>query len=328
MIREEPTLAAEAQTFERHRPLLFSIAYRMLGSAMDAEDIVQEAYLRWRATNVEIRSPRAYLSTVVTRLSIDRLRSAKARREQYVGPWLPEPIATGDSSDVAEAPVVEESLSMAFLVLLESLTPVERAVFLLREVFDYDYAEISRVVGKTETNCRQIAHRTRSAVAARRPRFESSQEERERMTKLFVKACADGDMRGLLSLLSEDAVFYSDGGGRAVAARNPIYGADRIARLMLGLASKTTQEFAVRLVGINGQVGIVVYAGDHPDSVLTLAVSGGRITAVHNVRNPDKLHAVPRLDAVDGNKNGQQPRPRRRALPKGNRRDGSRKREK
>jgi RNA polymerase sigma-70 factor (ECF subfamily) len=303
MIREEPTLAAEAQTFERHRPLLFSIAYRMLGSAMDAEDVVQEAYLRWRGTNAEVRSPRAYLSTAVTRLSIDRLRSAKARREQYVGPWLPEPIATGESSDIAEAPILEESLSMAFLVLLESLTPVERAVFLLREVFDYDYAEIARVVGKTETNCRQIAHRTRSAVAARRPRFESSQEERERMTKLFVEACANGDMRGLISLLSEDAIFYSDGGGKVVAARNPIHGSDRVARLMLGVVRKMPPEIAVRLLEVNHHPGIVAYAGNRPDSVLTLEISGGRIRAIHNVRNPDKLQAVPRLDVVDGTKN-------------------------
>jgi RNA polymerase sigma-70 factor (ECF subfamily) len=300
MIRDEPAFASETHIFEQHRPLLFSIAYRMLGSAMDAEDVVQEAYLRWREAQAEVRSPKAYLSTVVTRLSIDRLRSVRAKREQYVGPWLPEPIATGDTPDVADAPVVEESLSMAFLVLLESLTPVERAVYLLREIFDYDYAEISRVVGKTETNCRQIAHRTRSAVAARRPRFESSQEEQERITKKFVEACADGDMRGLLSLLSEDAVFYSDGGGKVVAARNPVRGSDRVARLLLGLAGKMTREFAVRLAGVNGQPGIIVYAGDLPDGVFTLEVSEGRIEAVRNVRNPDKLHAVPRLDAIDG----------------------------
>lgn len=302
MIRDEPAFASETHIFEQHRPLLFSIAYRMLGSAMDAEDVVQEAYLRWREAQAEVRSPKAYLSTIVTRLSIDRLRSVRAKREQYVGPWLPEPIATGDTPDVADAPVVKESLSMAFLVLLESLTPVERAVYLLREIFDYDYAEISRVVGKTETNCRQIAHRTRSALAIRRPRFESSQEEQERITKKFVEACADGDMRGLLSLLSEDVVFYSDGGGKVVAARNPVRGSDRVARLLLGLANKMTREFAVRLAGVNGQPGIILYAGDLPDGVFTLEVSEGRIEAVRNVRNPDKLHAVPRLDAIDGSK--------------------------
>lgn len=300
MIQREPHQATEARTFDRHRPLLFSIAYRMLGSAMDAEDIVQEAYLRWQGTEEEVRSPKAYLSTVVTRLSIDRLRSAKARREQYVGPWLPEPLATGEASDdVAEAPAIGESLSMAFLVLLESLSPVERAVFLLREVFDYDYPEVASFVGKTEANCRQIAHRTRRAAAARRPRFESSEEQQERMTRLFVEACASGDMRGLLSLLSEDVVLYSDGGGKVVTARNPVYGPDRVARLLLGLARKMTPEFAVRLLEVNGQPGIIVYAGDLPDSVLTLEITGGRIKAVRNVQNPDKLHAVPRLSEID-----------------------------
>ena len=299
MIRYEPSQGTRTRTFDRHRPLIFSIAYRMLGSVMEAEDIVQEAYLRWQGTEEEIRSPKAYLSTVVTRLSIDRLRSAQARRERYVGPWLPEPLATEEDCEVAEATVAEETLSIAFLVLLESLNPVERAVFLLREVFDYDYAEISRIVGKTEANCRQIAHRSRQAVTARRPRFESSRGQQETMTRLFVEACADGDMSGLLSLLSEDVIFYSDGGGKVVTARNPVYGSDRVARLMLGLARKRLPGSEIRLTRINGQPGIVGYSGDRPDSVFSLEVSGGRISAVRHVRNPDKLHAIPRLDATD-----------------------------
>lgn len=215
MIRHEASQETEARTFDRHRPLLFSIAYRMLGSVMDAENVVQEAYLRWQREDAVVHSPGAYLSMVVTKLAIGRLRSARARRERYVGPWLPELLATGDVFEVAEASILEESLSIAFLVLLESLTPMERAVFLLRDVFDYDYAEVSRIVGKSEANCRQIARRTRQAVAARCPRFDSAQERRERMTGLFVEACASGDMRGLLSLLSEDVVFYSDGGARS-----------------------------------------------------------------------------------------------------------------
>jgi len=271
----------------------------MLGSVMEAEDIVQEAYLRWQRTEEEIRSPKAYLSTVVTRLSIDRLHSAQARRERYVEPWLPEPLVTEEHSEVAEATVADETLSMAFLVLLESLNPVERAVFLLREVFDYDYAEISRIVGKTEANCRQIAHRSRQAVAARRPRFESSREQQETMTRLFVEACAGGDMSGLLSLLSEDVIFYSDGGGKVVTARNPVYGPDRVARLMLGLARKRLPGSEIRLTRIDGQPGIVGYSGDRPDSVFSLEVLGGRISTVRHVRNPDKLHALPRLDATD-----------------------------
>jgi RNA polymerase sigma-70 factor (ECF subfamily) len=300
MIRQETFRATEARTFERHRPLLFSIAYRMLGSAMDAEDVVQEAYLRWRETDEEIRSPKAYLSTVVTCLSIDRLRSAKVQREKYVGPWLPDPIATGEDSRIAGAPVLEETLSMAFLVLLESLTPVERAVFLLREVFDYDYAEISRIVGKTEANCRQIASRTRQALAARRPRFESSQKQQERMIRLFVETCATGDMRGLLSLLSEDVIFYSDGGGKAVTARDPVSPVDRVARLLLGLASKRPVWFAdIRFVEINGQPGIVGYSEEHPTNVLTLEIAGEHIRAVRTVQNPDKLRAVPQLGDID-----------------------------
>ena len=177
------TVGDPSEVFDRHRTLLFSIAYRMLGSVMDAEDVVQEAFLRWqRAPRTEVRSPKAYLSAVVTRLCIDQLRSAKARREEYVGPWLPEPLPT--EPDTA---AIDESLSMAFLVLLESLNPTERAVFVLREVFDYDYEEISRIVGKSEDNCRQIAHRARQSVAARRPRFESSPEQEERLMATFSK---------------------------------------------------------------------------------------------------------------------------------------------
>src|SRR5918997_4887115 len=168
--------------FERHRSLLFSIAYRMLGSVADAEDVVQEAYLRWQqAPNKEVRSPKSYLSAVVTRLSIDRLRSAQASREEYVGPGLPEPLLSEGGEDGGDPTELDEFLSMAFLVLLESLNPVERAVFLLREVFDYDYEEISRIVGKSEANCRQIAHRARQSIAARRPRFEHSREQEERL---------------------------------------------------------------------------------------------------------------------------------------------------
>src|SRR3712207_4201920 len=177
----------------------------MLGSVAEAEDIVQEAYLRWQEVpETEVRSPKSYLSAVVTRLSIDRLRSARARREEYVGPWLPEPLVSDRTEEVVDPTELDESLSMAFLVLLESLNPVERAVFLLREVFDYEYEEISRIVGKSEANCRQIARRARQSVAARRPRFERSLEQGEQLTRQFVEACTSGDMEGLLGLLSED----------------------------------------------------------------------------------------------------------------------------
>ena len=181
-------MMVRTEDFERYRSLLFSIAYRMLGSVADAEDMLQEAYLRWReAPEAEVRSPKSYLSAVVTRLSIDRLRSARAWREEYVGPWLPEPLVTEGAEEVAGSIELDESLSMAFLVLLESLNPVERAVFLLREVFDYDYGEISRIVERSEDNCRQIARRARQSVAARRPRFEQAPEQKERLTERFVR---------------------------------------------------------------------------------------------------------------------------------------------
>ncbi len=296
MKREEPIPEVATETFERHRPLLFSIAYRMLGSVMEAEDVVQEAFLRWQgASGGEIHAPKSYLSTVVTRLSIDRLRFAKARREEYVGPWLPEPIATGEGSDVAGAVALDETLSMAFLVLLESLTPVERAVFLLREVFDYDYEEISHLVGKSETNCRQIAHRARGYVAARRPRFERSPEQQERLTERFVEACSTGDMPALLELLAEDITLWSDGGGRVRAALNPIYGPEKVTRFLLGVLRKTPPTFVSRLARVNGQLGIVGYVEGRPASVLTLDTESGRIRAIRIVVNPEKLRTIPPL---------------------------------
>jgi RNA polymerase sigma-70 factor, ECF subfamily len=284
--------------FDRLRPLLFSIAYRMLGSVMDAEDVVQEAYLRWqRASETEVRSPRAYLSAVVTRLCIDQLRSAKARREEYLGPWLPEPLPTEPAPDAA---VLEESLSMAFLVLLESLNPTERAVFLLREVFDYDYGEISYLVDKSEENCRQIARRARQSVAARRPRFESSPEQEERLMGGFLEACFGGDMERLLALLSEDVTLWSDGGGKTRAALRPIHGADKVARFFSGILRKAPPGFVVRRASINGRPGLIGYVEDgRPQSVATFDVAEGSIRAIRLAVNPEKLRAVPPLSASD-----------------------------
>lgn len=284
------------EDFNLHRPLLFSIAYRMLGSVAEAEDVVQEAYLRWRgAPEAEVRSPRAYLSAVVTRLCIDHLRSARVKREEYVGPWLPEPLLAETAPDVADAAALDESLSMAFLVLLESLTPTERAVFLLREVFDYDYAEVSRIVDKSETNCRQIARRARQSVAARRPRFERSPDQEERLTRRFVEACTGGDMDGLLELLSEEITLWSDGGGRVRAALNPIHGPGRVARFLLGILGKVPPGFVVRREWVNGEPGIIGYVEDHPMSVVTLGIAEGRIQAVRIVVNPEKLRTIPPL---------------------------------
>jgi RNA polymerase sigma-70 factor (ECF subfamily) len=298
--RMEETSTSRIRDFDRYRPLLFSIAYRMLGSVMDAEDIVQEAFVRWqRASEGEVRSPRAYLSAVVTRLSTDQLRSARVRREEYVGPWLPEPLPEEPAPDVADAAALNESLSMAFLVLLESLTPTERAVFLLREVFDYDYDEISRLVGKSEANCRQIAHRARGYVAARRPRFERSPEQEERLTGSFLEACMDGDMEGLLELLAEDIVLWSDGGGKVRAALNPIRGSDRVARFFMGILGKAPPGLVVRQTRVNGQPGIIgYYANGQPQSVTTFDIAEERIRAIHILVNPEKLGNVPGLREV------------------------------
>ncbi len=280
--------------FERHRSLLFSIAYRMLGNVADAEDVVQEAYLRWReAPEKEVRSPKTYLSAVVTRLSIDRLRSARVKREEYVGPWLPEPLLSDRVEEGADPIELDESLSMAFLVLLESLNPVERAVFLLREVFDYDYEEISRIVGKSEDNCRQIARRARQSVAARRPRFDRSPAQEERLTERFVEACVSGDMEGLIGLLSEDVTLWSDGGGKVAAAPYPIHGPERVARFLLGVLRTVPPGFSARPVRINGGPGVVGYVDGRPTSVVALDVVDGRLHGVRIVVNPDKLRAIP-----------------------------------
>lgn len=282
--------------FDRQWTLLFSIAYRMLGSVMEAEDAVQEAYLRWRRVSGEVRSERAYLSAVVTRLCIDRLRSARARREEYVGPWLPEPLPDERAPDVAETLALEESLSMAFLVLLESLTPVARAVFLLREVFGYEYAEIGEIVGKSEANCRQISRRARASVAARRPRFERSPEQGERLTRGFVEACAAGDMDGLLALLAEDVTLWTDGGGKTRAARNPVHGAANVARFLLGTLRKAPPDLTVRQIRINGSPGLVGYFGDgRPQSTTTFGFTGDHVAEIRLVVNPEKLKGVPPL---------------------------------
>ena len=290
------------EIFQQYRPLLFSIAYRMLGGVADAEDIVQEAFVRWqRASRIEVRSPKSYLSTVVTRLCLDHLRSAKVRREEYVGPWLPEPLLTDESPDVAETIELDETLSMAFLVLLERLTPAERAVFLLREVFDYRYGETAHIVGKSEANCRQIARRARESVAARRPRFEASAAQEERLMGSFLEACFSGDMEGLLALLSEDVILYSDGGGKTRAALNPIYGADKVARFFFGILRQVPPGFTVRRTQVNGRPGLIGYFGDgSPQNVATLDAAEGEIQALRLVLNPEKLGSVPPLEQLEG----------------------------
>jgi len=270
------------ETYESLRPLAFSIAYRMLGSVSEAEDVVQESLLRLhRAEDVE--HPKAFVATVVTRLSIDELRSARVRRETYVGPWLPEPVLTDSRPD-------DESVSMALLVTLEALTPVERAVFLLHDVFDYGYDEIAEIVGKTRENCRQLAVRARRHVEARRPRFEPSREQREALAARFFEAIRDGDLDGLVELLAEDAVATGDGGGKAAARRTPLHGGEKIARFMLGLmriAERDRYEFDFREV--NGRPGALIRQDGRVVSALSLEIADGKVTEFLSVANPDKL---------------------------------------
>ena len=282
---------ADANTFTEYRSLLFSIAYRMLGSVADAEDIVQDAFLRWNALPAEemVGSPKAYLSTIVTRLCINYMHSARVQREVYVGPWLPEPLVTEHVPNVADTIEERESLSIAFLVLLESLSPVERAVFLLRDVFDYEYAEIAQIVEKSEANCRQMAHRARARVAQHHPRFTVSPEVSEQLTQRFIAACVGGDMPGLLALLREDSIAVSDGGGKVTAARKPIYGADRTARAVLGILKKVPPGLTPRLTEINGQPAFVWSLNGVAQGVLVLDIVEDRIRAIYLIVNPDKL---------------------------------------
>ena len=284
------------QAFTEYRPLLFSIAYRMLGSVMDAEDAVQETYLRWQQTSkTEIESLKAYLSTIITRLCIDQLRSARVQREQYIGPWLPEPLITEDSTDMEDNAALADSLSMAFLVMLESLGPVERAAFLLREVFDYDYPQVAAIIGKREANCRQLVHRAKTHVTDRRPRFDTSPAQAREITAQFLIAATTGDIDKLLDLLSEDATLWSDGGGKVAAAINPIYGADRIARFLIGLMRKAPEKFDARLAQINGQPGGIAYDEGRPFIAAAIEVIDGEICGIRVVNNPDKLQHLPTL---------------------------------
>jgi RNA polymerase sigma-70 factor, ECF subfamily len=285
--------AGTVEDFESYRPLLFSIAYRMLGSASEAEDIVQDAYLRYSSAQVEeIRSLKAFLSTVVTRLCIDRLKSARVEREQYIGPWLPEPVLTNEYLTPLQTTEQLESISMAFLVLLERLTPQERAVFLLHDVFDYDYQEISEILGKSIVACRQILHRAKERVEEARPRFEPSQEAHQQLIESFILACQHGDLDGLTNLLAQDAVVWSDGGGKTRAALRPINGRDFVLRFIMGLLSKAPPELRFTQEKINGRPAILTWLGEKLINVATLETTGGQIHKLNFVVNPEKLRYV------------------------------------
>jgi RNA polymerase sigma-70 factor (ECF subfamily) len=279
--------------FEEHRPMLQRLAYRMLGSLADADDIVQEAYLRWSVEDrTEVKSPRAYLSAVATRLCIDRRQSIEERKKTYIGPWLPDPVVEAGPSDPASQLETAESVSMALLLVLESLSPVERAAYLLRRIFDYDYDDIAEILGRSQVNCRQLVSRAEERIHERRPRFVARPEEAERLTTAFLRACTSGDMKGLVDLLATDAVFYSDGGGKVPAALAPIAGADRIARLFMGLLQKAPAGLELRVVRVNGQPGVVALVDGEVIQVMTFDVVDGRIATFFAVRNPDKLARV------------------------------------
>jgi RNA polymerase sigma-70 factor (TIGR02957 family) len=287
--------ASLARLFEELRPAAFAIAYRMLGSVSEAEDVVQEAFLRLHRMLREgerVESPRAYLATVVTRLCIDQLRSARARRERYVGEWLPEPLLASDEADPARHAEVADSLSLAFLVLLESLSPEQRAAFLLREVFDYPYEEIARIVGKSEDNTRQPVTRARRQVQQRRPRFEASRERREVLARRFFAAAVDGELEALEELLAHDVVLHGDGGGKAPALAHPVHGRAKVARTLLAWfrAAARIGGVSLQAAEVNGQPGALLLDPEgRLVTVLAVDVADGQVQAIRSIVNPDKL---------------------------------------
>jgi RNA polymerase sigma-70 factor (TIGR02957 family) len=277
----------EPDAFARHRGLLFTVAYEMLGSASDAEDVVQETWLRWaNVDHAEVREPRAYLVRIVTRQALNRLRTLARRREDYVGEWLPEPVVT--SPDVAEDVELAESVSMAMLTVLETLGPTERAVFVLREVFDTPYGEIAVTVGKSPAAVRQVAHRAREHVAARRPRVRVTRAEQESAVARFLDALQSGEVDRLLEVLAPDVVLVADGGGVAAAIRRPVTGAAQVARLLSGFPSAAPTA-KVESVLLNGAAAVRIDLEGAADTAVSLTVEGGRITRIYAVRNPHKL---------------------------------------
>lgn len=284
-------MTAVADVYAELRPLLFSIAYRMLGSVADAEDVVQEAFLRLHLSEADVGSPRAYLSAVTTRLCIDQLRSARVRRENYVGEWLPEPLLT-DDGDPAQAVADADSLSMSFLLVLERLSPVERAVFLLHDVFGYEFAEIAAVVERSPDNCRQIAVRARRHVHEQAPRFDASGQERDELARRFMSAFTEGDVDGLVAVLASDVVVQGDGGGHPPSWPNAITGRDKVVRLLVGLAGDIARlGLSVRPAQVNGQPGATVHDTDGGlINVIGIDISGGAVRTIRSVINPDKLH--------------------------------------
>ncbi|HEX2401226.1 MAG TPA: RNA polymerase sigma-70 factor [Mycobacterium sp.] len=284
-----------AERFTHLRPLLFTIVYEILGSATESDDVLQDSYLRWADVDLStVRDTKSYLAQLVTRQALNALRAGARRREDYIGPWLPEPLLLDDRDASADV-VLAESVSMAMLVLLETLTPDERAVFVLREVFGFDYDEIAGAVGKSATTVRQVAHRAREHVHARRKRFEPvDTDTTTKLTEQFMTAAATGDMEGLLAMLAPNATWTADSGGKATAARRPIVGAEKVARAIMGLFryGQRMPDMRFEMVNCNNAPAVVVYTGDHLEGVFLVEIIDGKITQFYAMRNPDKLTAI------------------------------------
>lgn len=284
----------EASPFQDYRPLLFSIAYRMLGSVADAEDAVQETYLRWHRTQSSgetIQNPKGWLTTTLSRVCLDQLGSARVKREQYIGQWLPEPLG-GAIPDIAETASDFDSLSLAFMVLLESLSPKERAVFLLHDVFGYDFATVGEIVSESDVYCRQLAKRARARMHERRPRYAASAEQRERLTSDFIRAISEGDMPGLIATLASDVAVVSDGGGKSFAARKPVVGRDKVVTFLTRIMHQAPEGTSIRVESINGQPGIVTIFSDFVVNVATFDFADDGIQTIYMIVNPDKLQPV------------------------------------
>ena len=284
------------EEFERHRSHLFAIAYRMLGSASEAEDVIQDAWLRASAAEpTDVRSPRAYLMTVVTRLALDRLKSARATRETYVGPWLPEPLLTDGGPKPEESVALAESLTLAFMVLLDALSPEERAVFVLREVLEYSYAEIASVLNSTEANCRQLFHRAKERLQSGQSRSSRSREEKQKLARRFVDALRAGDGAALTQVLADDVGFWGDGGGRVIASRRPLFGRNAVLNLLLGIRRSAAaqgyqlEKISIDVVEVNYEPAMIARVDGRVDSVYVFSIEGDVITGIRVVRNPDKL---------------------------------------
>lgn len=292
-----------ATEFDGHRPVLLGAAYRVVGSMTDAEDVVQEAWLRWAAADrSEVRDTRAYLVRITTRLALNRLRQQKSQRETYVGPWLPEPIAaTSDADDPAVVAEVADSVSMAMMVILETLTPLERAAFVLREVFDLPFGEIAETLGRSESAVRQLAHRAREHVHARQPRQSVDKVRHAEVTASFLERAVQGDFDGLIALLAPDVQLVSDGGGKKTAALRPIEGADKVARWLFGVLNREqNSNIDIRFMSANGELATVAYLNGELDNVSFLQLDEtGAISKVYIVRNPDKLTTLPTLAELD-----------------------------